>query len=56
MIFVPDELADEAEAEAYFISTLDEVSAAVAARLRKRRPSWPIDDLCAQIRALTPVA
>ena len=52
MIYVPDELADEAESVGYFRTTLDEVADRVRVRLLKRRPAWPIDSLVAEIRSL----
>ena len=56
MIYVPDDLADEDESRRYFATVLEDVATAVAARLRKRRPDWPINTLVGQIRALKPAA
>jgi hypothetical protein len=54
MIFVPDDLCRERESMDYFKRTLDDVATAVEARLRKRRPAWPIETLALQIRSLKP--
>jgi hypothetical protein len=54
MIYVPDELAEEISSITYFRETLELVTEAVAARLRKRRPDWPIQEITAQIRSLIP--
>lgn len=56
MIYVPDSLKDEEESKAFFDSTLEDVATAVEARLRKRRPDWPIDTLVQHIRHLKPAA
>lgn len=53
-IFVPDQITEESESVSYFQETLEAVADAVRARLRKRRPEWPIDELVAQIRSLRP--
>lgn len=55
-VFVPDNLCGEEESIAYFQRVLDEVAVAVEARLRKRRPGWPVEALVTQIRALNPAA
>jgi hypothetical protein len=54
MIYVPDDLSEEAASVAYFRETFEAVAESVAARLRKRRPDWPIDEITRQIRALKP--
>lgn len=56
MIYVPDALKDEEESKAFFDSTFEDVATAVEARLRKRRPDWPIDTLVQHIRHLKPAA
>ncbi|MER3389469.1 MAG: hypothetical protein RJQ01_05495 [Microcella sp.] len=52
MIYVPDELTDEDEAIQYFDRTLADVADAVEAKLRKRQPLWPIDQLVGYLRSL----
>jgi hypothetical protein len=54
MIYVPDDLAEEIASIAYFRETLELVAEAVAARLRQRRPDWPIQKITEQIRSLIP--
>jgi hypothetical protein len=56
MIYVPDDLKDEDESEAFFTLTFDSVADAVEARLRKRRPDWPVETLVQQVRLLKPFA
>ena len=56
MVYVPDELTGEDESTQYFATLLEEVAIAVEARLRRRRPDWPIETLVEQIRLLKPAA
>ena len=56
MIYVPDTVQGEEESVAFFQETLDQVAIAVEARLQRRRPEWPIDELVAQVRQLRPAA
>lgn len=56
MIYVPDTVEGEEESVAFFRETLDQVAIAVEARLQRRRPEWPIDELVAQVRQLKPAA
>jgi hypothetical protein len=56
MIYVPDHLTGQEESERYFTTTLEDVAVAVEARLRKKRPDWPIETLVDQIRQLKPAA
>jgi hypothetical protein len=56
MIYVPDNLKDEDESKTFFTATFESVADAVEARLRKRRPDWPVDTLVQQVRLLKPFA
>jgi len=56
MIYVPDNLKDEDESKTFFQATFESVADAVEARLRKRRPDWPVDMLVQQVRLLKPLA
>ncbi|AKT52451.1 hypothetical protein ADJ73_16355 [Arsenicicoccus sp. oral taxon 190] len=56
MIYVPDQLTGQEESEMYFTTTLEDVAVAVEARLRKKRPDWPIETLIEQIRQRKPAA
>jgi len=54
MMYVPDDLTESDDAIAYFNDTLVEVAKRVRDRLSRRRPSWPIDELVADVLSLQP--
>jgi len=56
MIYVPDELCEEAESIEYFRRTLDAVAESLAARIEhRRRPRGAFNGAVAEIRSIKPI-
>lgn len=54
MVYVPDDLVEEAASRAYFEDTIEAIAVAVEEKLLRLRPEWPVSTLVDQIRQLKP--